>query len=1779
MAFRFFTYNTGRNHGGSHHHEVHSFVSRWPSDRESRDEPAYNFPRFGASDVGGSSRNLYDSRYLSGIGDFYLYGPHEHRHTHGHADTHGHRHGHGDGHRAGEDPSVLQVLEVDLCVEANTKLHHTDEYEITQEESNTFRRQQPQLVTRRGQPFDIKIKFNRAYDSSKDDLKLIFEIGDSPLPSKGTLVELVLSDRDLPKQWGAKIKHVQGELLNVTIIVPPTCYVGKWKLKIDVIKRKPDERMKIYRYQHKNPFYIIFNPWCKDDLVYNNDKTDIEEYVMAETGKIYSGSSKQISAKPWNFGQFQGNVLDCAIYVLNTAGLAWTSRGDPVKISRKLSAVANSPDDNGILVGNWSGNYTSGRSPLSWTGSEEILEKFYRERQPVKFGQCWVFSGVLTTLCRTLGIPARSVTNFASAHDTDGTVTIDVHWSEAMEPLSDFNKDSVWNFHVWNEVWMARPDLPAGYGGWQAIDATPQEASDGVYCCGPASLTAIRRGEVHLPYDGSFIFAEVNADKVHWLLQLDGTWQRQFQKNVVGKHISTKKKGVMKGRINTTADKDDEDREDVTALYKYKEGSEEERAAVLRAQKLNVNTGLGIYETGPTDVEFELIEKDSIFMGEDFDVTLKVSNKSGAERTVAIKITADVVYYTGVPACKIKTDHFEIKLKPNTSEDVVMPVKKSEYLDRLVDHCNLRFSCMAKVMETKQTFADQDDFRLLKPELTITAPDEAHVGEAFEAQVSFTNTLPVALTGCVLNVEGPGLQKPLSLPQANIPANQTMSTTVRLVPAKAGFRQIIVSFDSRQISMVDGLKNIFVRKRSSYLKTGSVTEWFNKDVFILNRMLMFCHVSLFITERASVSFDKRSCAWLSRNKIQSAAAAMPCRRGRGRFGGRPGRGRRHFVYGRRGRSPSPGRRHSPGRHSPGRRSPGRHSPRRHSPGRHSPGRHSPGRCSPGRRSPGRRSPGRHSPGRHSPGRHSPRRHSPGRHSPGRHSPGRHSPGRCSPGRHRPGGWFPGRPGRLPIFSFPGGFRGGRLPPWILPIGPGRGPCRERPTNKPHVPGKPENPDEEKPKDERPPTPEIPKEEMQKNMHVTQVDLHILTNGKTHHTDTYDCVDEEQKLVLRRGEAFRLTVTFSRPVNTANDKFRLVLEIGKNPSPGKGSLIRLPISAQVKPKKWGMVQESQTGNDLHLKIHIPADCIIGKWKLFLETKEPGQAQWLRRDAEPIFILFNPWCKDDSTYMEKESDLEEYVLNDVGCIYNGNSRQIGAKAWNFGQFEEGILEAAMFIMNKGFAWQYSQIRGDPVRVSRVISQMVNSNDDEGVVYGNWSGVYDDGTAPTLWSGSVEILQEYMARRKPVKYGQCWVYAGVTTTVCRAIGLPSRCVSNFQSAHDTDGNITIDSYFEEEGGIIQPINEMNEDSVWNFHVWNEAWMRRPDLTANPGYDGWQVIDATPQEASDGLFCCGPAPVAAIKAGDIGVSYDATFIFAEVNADRVYWMETPDGDFKVYKIMENMIGQHISTKTPDGQPMEDHKAQRLDITDTYKHPEGLDAERNAVIRASFNVTSDRSAYDQDLGSIRAELILNDQQMIGEDFDVQIVLTNISDKDVTVGHMRLHCESVFYIGTVAGEIKTELFKDIKVKAGESVTVATTVTKDEYLPHIAELNGIRMRAVGMITGSDHYFLCEDDLRLDPPKLELRLPARSKAKSPFTCKISLTNPLPVPLTNGILSLEGPGMRKAKKIKIAEIAAGGSWETEIDLTPRRRGKKQVLASFDCEELQDVTGSAVIQISPAR
>ncbi|XP_030844293.1 protein-glutamine gamma-glutamyltransferase E isoform X2 [Strongylocentrotus purpuratus] len=145
--------------------------------------------------------------------------------------------------------------------------------------------------------------------------------------------------------------------------------------------------------------------------------------------------------------------------------------------------------------------------------------------------------------------------------------------------------DSVWNFHVWNEAWMTRRDLDKGYDGWQAVDSTPQELSQGKYQCGPAPVKAVKRGIVNQGYDTGFVFAEVNADDVTWLVapypnHRDGLKYTlsKLDKDKAGHVISTKKVGS-------------DDRNDITLEYKFKNDSPEERAAVEEAVNKGINRG------------------------------------------------------------------------------------------------------------------------------------------------------------------------------------------------------------------------------------------------------------------------------------------------------------------------------------------------------------------------------------------------------------------------------------------------------------------------------------------------------------------------------------------------------------------------------------------------------------------------------------------------------------------------------------------------------------------------------------------------------------------------------------------------------------------------------------------------------------------------------------------------------------------------------------------------------------------------------------------------------------------------------------------------------------------------------------------------------------------------------------------------------------------------------------------------------------------------------------
>ena len=72
-----------------------------------------------------------------------------------------------------------------------------------------------------------------------------------------------------------------------------------------------------------------------------------------------------------------------------------------------------------------SGPYEDGTDPWDWDNSRDMFEAYLKD-SVCKYVQCWGFGAVLTSVYRCLGIPARAVTIYNTAHDGDTTSTIDV---------------------------------------------------------------------------------------------------------------------------------------------------------------------------------------------------------------------------------------------------------------------------------------------------------------------------------------------------------------------------------------------------------------------------------------------------------------------------------------------------------------------------------------------------------------------------------------------------------------------------------------------------------------------------------------------------------------------------------------------------------------------------------------------------------------------------------------------------------------------------------------------------------------------------------------------------------------------------------------------------------------------------------------------------------------------------------------------------------------------------------------------------------------------------------------------------------------------------------------------------------------------------------------------------------------------------------------------------------------------------------------------------------
>ncbi|XP_029989916.1 transglutaminase 5, like isoform X2 [Sphaeramia orbicularis] len=661
--------------------------------------------------------------------------------------------------------------------------------------------------------------------------------------------------------------------------------------------------------------------------------------------------------------------------------------------------------------------------------------------------------------------------------------------------------------------------------------------------------------------------------------------------------------------------------------------------------------------------------------------------------------------------------------------------------------------------------------------------------------------------------------------------------------------------------------------------------------------------------------------------------------------------------------------------------------------------------------------------------------------------------------------------------------------------------------------------------------------------IQHVDLEMSENLENHKTEGFDSSDA---LVVRRGAPFRITLQLQgRPFNPRTDSVKIKIMLGR-----LYAVMPVTFSKTVSSTRWKayMDQEDLNLQEPSIYISSPASASVGcyKFQLCVFTKNSQRSCTFGK----FILLFNPWCREDGVYIPFEDQREEYILNDSGLLFMGTAMNLVSRPWSFDQFEPGILEACLNLLQASPQHQQSRKmdhlnRNDPVYISRVVSAMINCEDDRGVLKGNWSGDFKDGVNPSSWTGSGDILRHWVqSGYSPVKYGQCWVFAAVMCTVMRVLGIPCRVVTNFNSAHDTNNNLVIEEFYSNTG---KKLNH-SRDSIWNFHVWVECWMTRPDLGSE--MDGWQVLDPTPQERSGGVFCCGPAPVKAIMDRRIDLIFDVPFVYAEVNAD-VHTIIVNEGRVVGVNKDTEKVGSLICTKAV-GFPRVQN------ITGDYKHI------RSPTLSSRRSPTPDSTLRRGSSNGVVVFLTLEKAPVAGEPIHFTVKVIN---KQNVTKRMKVHFNAqAKEYNHSPSDTFWENHGVMQLAPMEAQMIHQQILPAQYEDVVGD-DLINLAVVLEDMDTQEQALASEEFNIATPELIIEV---ANADSTVVNKqqmatLTFTNPFSHPVS-GILSVSGAGLIQHKvQFRMPSLRPGARVEQSITFVPNMVGTKMLQANLSLTNIR--------------
>ncbi|XP_014248083.1 annulin-like [Cimex lectularius] len=650
-----------------------------------------------------------------------------------------------------------------------------------------------------------------------------------------------------------------------------------------------------------------------------------------------------------------------------------------------------------------------------------------------------------------------------------------------------------------------------------------------------------------------------------------------------------------------------------------------------------------------------------------------------------------------------------------------------------------------------------------------------------------------------------------------------------------------------------------------------------------------------------------------------------------------------------------------------------------------------------------------------------------------------------------------------------------------------------------------------------------------NLIVLSLGLEIGHNGQEHNTSVYhDMIKSEPELIVRRGHPFRILLNFSRKYSKKMDEIIIHFKNLHNKTHSHVLVSKRKLSLEIGPGIWEAAFEyfSLTKPIAYVKIIAPPDCPIGFWSLEIET-----AGCERRFVQNgrIAILFNPWSPLDVTYMKEEKAREQLVMKNVGKIFQGCSNSMNQRSWKFNQFEEGILDNIITILGK-----YSQVDslnwGSPVDVARGIANMVRGPD--GIIETNFSNNYEGGKPPNEWEGSAEIIKKFIATNQPVKYGHCYTLTAVMITAFRALGIPARPVTGFELPVTPDDKLFADLFITEDGLLAQDVSHQR---LWHYTSWAEAWMARSDLGS--AYGGWQATYST----------IGPAPVEAIKSGELQIPYDTKVFYCAINSFYCIWKFFSQYErLKLISKERNNVGAYIMT--PDVLPGETEN-----IVSSYK---SLDSaiEEPPRLNKRFNNYIENEAFSDVKFKCKAPNAI----YFGQHFMISLSLVNFNQEISFFINVSMAVYYEHYNGKKRGFIKKEKWANVLRRHCDH-TINMPVTYEDYGDKTGPDEFLYCMFHAYIGDIDYDYFSEFSLRIKQPELSFRVVKNVVENQNSLTDITLYNPVNYMLQKCKFILGEADSSNTIQIERDVILPKEKVKVKFFINPLKRGNYDLVARF--------------------